>query len=251
MVTEKTREKTLEQIFSEKLAAAQKRDKPVVKDRKDVFSGERLNLVRESSDYTKYLNELVIRAAKDKKSSQPTIQEFIPENITEAIPDEISESPQPPIQKTSDADNHESLNEIVVYQQIINSLRAELAEYKSKLDSIQPEIIQYEQAINSLKSELVEYKYRQPQGATNEIPPYLQMINSLRTELAEYKNKMELMASERNQQSNVDLLRADLREHENRSSATLPHEIWEEDDISSLRAEISRLKRNLDLMILK
>ncbi|TLX93945.1 MAG: hypothetical protein E6K91_07800, partial [Thaumarchaeota archaeon] len=72
MVTEKTREKTLEQIFSEKLAAAQKRDKPVVKDRKDVFSGERLNLVRESSDYTKYLNELVIRAAKDKKPSQPT-----------------------------------------------------------------------------------------------------------------------------------------------------------------------------------
>src|SRR5207245_1029315 len=102
-------------------------------------------------------------------------------------------------------------------QSNVDLLRAELAEYKSKLDSIQPEIIQYEQAINSLKSELVEYKYRQPQGATNEIPPYLQMINSLRTELAEYKNKMELVASERNQQSNVDLLRADLREHENRS----------------------------------
>ena len=251
MVSEKTNEKTLEQIFSEKLAAAQKEDKPAVKGRKDIFSGVRSNLAKESSDYTKYLNELSTRVV-NKKSSQPTIfQESSPENITDTKSDEINESPQPLIDKTAVANNHESLDEIIVYQQIINSLRAELSEYKSKLNAIQPEIIQYEQAINSLRAELAEYKHRQPQDTTNEISHYLQMINSLRAELAEYKNRMELMVSERNQQNSVDLPQAELREYKNRLSATLPHEVWEEEDISSLRAEISRLKRNLDLMILK
>src|SRR5713226_6952972 len=102
MVTEKASEKTLEQIFSKKLATAQKEDKPIVRDRKDIFSDGRANLTKESSDYTKYLNELAGRVANNK-SSQPTIsQEFRPENITVTTSDQINESPQPPIQKTVD-----------------------------------------------------------------------------------------------------------------------------------------------------
>src|SRR5713226_1915095 len=98
MVTEKASEKTLEQIFSKKLATAQKEDKPIVKDRKDIFSDGRANLTKESSDYTKYLNELAGRVAKNKKSSEPTIfQEFSPENIPETTSNEINESTQPAI----------------------------------------------------------------------------------------------------------------------------------------------------------
>ena len=111
--------------------------------------------------------------------------------------------------------------------------------------------MQYEQNINSLRAEIVEYRNRQPQGMAGEITQYQQTINSLRAELAEYRNRMELMVSERNQQSGVDSLRAELVEHRNRVSTTLSRDVPKDEDFSSLRAEISRLKRNLDLIISK
>ena len=112
-------------------------------------------------------------------------------------------------------------NEIAQYQQIINSLRAELAEYKSVVNAIQPEIIQCEEAINSLKAELSDYK-SMLDSIRPEIIQYQQIIKSLGTELAEYKNRFSFA----------------------------PQGVRKEADISSLRAEISRLKRNLDSMIL-
>src|SRR5690242_9347470 len=139
MATEKRTEKTLEQIFSEKLAAAQAKDK-LVKGGKDLSSGAGANLTKESSDYTKYLNELATSVSRNKdRPQQTTVQELNQENITKS--DEINESSQPLVKTTVDDNNHESLSEIMVYQQIIDSLRSELSEYKSKLDSIQPEII--------------------------------------------------------------------------------------------------------------
>src|SRR5207249_2948757 len=225
MVKVKPTEKTLEQFFSEKLAAIHKEDKPVIKTRKDVFSDEHTSVTRESLDYTKYLNELASRVSKNKKPDQPTLfQEFNPKNTIEATTDKINESPQPIIPKTADNDRQQEdpSREIAVYQQIINSLRAELTEYKSKLNAINPKIMQYEQN-----------------------------INSLRTEIVEYRNRMELMVSERNQQSGVDSLRAELAEHRNRVSTTLSRDVPKDEDFSSLGAEISRLKRNLDLIISK
>jgi len=225
MAKVKPTEKTLEQFFSEKLAAIHKEDKPVIKTRKDVFSDEHTSVTRESLDYTKYLNELASRVSKNKKPDQPTLfQEFNPKNTIEATTDKIIESPQPIISKTADSDRQQEdpSREIVVYQQIINSLRAELAEYKSKLNTINPKIMQYEQNINSLRAEIVEYR-----------------------------NRMELMVSERNQQSGVDSLRAELAEHRNRVSTTLSRDVPKDEDFSSLGAEISRLKRNLDLIISK
>ena len=254
MAKVKPTEKTLEQFFSEKLAAIHKEDKPVIKTRKDVFSDEHTSVTRESLDYTKYLNELASRVSKNKKPDQPTLfQEFNPKNTIEATTDKINESPQPIIPKTADNDRQQEdpSREIAVYQQIINSLRAELAEYKSKLNTINPKIMQYEQNINSLRAEIVEYRNRQPQGMAGEITQYQQTINSLRAELAEYRNRMELMVSERNQQSGVDSLRAELVEHRNRVSTTLSRDVPKDEDFSSLRAEISRLKRNLDLIISK
>src|SRR5438445_2891632 len=80
-------------------------------------------------------------------------------------------------------------NEIPQYQQIINSLRAELAGYKNRKHKTPTnEIPQYKQIINTLRAELAEYKNRKQQAPTNEIPQYQQIINSLRAELAEYKN---------------------------------------------------------------
>ena len=73
MAKVKPTEKTLEQFFSEKLAAIHKEDKPVVKTRKDIFSDEHTSVTRESLDYTKYLNELSSRVSKNKKSEQSTI----------------------------------------------------------------------------------------------------------------------------------------------------------------------------------
>src|SRR2546425_11080574 len=281
MTKVKPTEKTLEQFFSDKLAAIHKEDKPVIKTRKDVFSDEHTSVTRESLDYTKYLNELASRVSKNKKPDQPTLfQEFNPKNTIEATTDKINESPQPIIPKTADNDRQQEdpSREIVVYQQIINSLRAELAEYKSKLNTINPKIMQYEQNINSLRAEIVEYRNRQPQGMTGEITQYQQTIHSLRAELAEYRNRMELMVSERNQQdggesvraelaayrnrmelmvsernqqSGVDSLRAELAEHRNRVSTTLSRDVPKDEDFSSLGAEISRLKRNLDLIISK
>src|SRR2546427_303724 len=225
MAKVKPTEKTLEQFFSDKLAAIHKEDKPVIKTRKDVFSDEHTSVTRESLDYTKYLNELASRVSKNKKPDQPTLfQEFNPKNTIEATTDKINESPQPIIPKTADNDRQQEdpSREIAVYQQIINSLRAEMAEYKSKLNAINPKIMQYEQNINSLRAEIVEYR-----------------------------NRMELMVSERNQQSGVDSLRAELAEHRNRVSTTLSRDVPKDEDFSSLGAEISRLKRNLDLIISK
>ena len=139
-------------------------------------------------------------------------------------------------------------NEIPQYQQIINSLRAELAEYKSVVNAIQPEIIQCEEAINSLKAELSDYK-SMLDSIRPEIIQYQKAINLLRAELAEYKNGMELMASEKNQRNSFDSQGVKMTEYKNRFSFA-PQGVRKEDDISSLRAEISRLKRNLDSMIL-
>ena len=225
MAKVKPTEKTLEQFFSEKLAAIHKEDKPVIKTRKDVFSDEHTSVTRESLDYTKYLNELASRVSKNKKLDQPTLfQQFNPKNTIEATTDKINESPQPIIPKTADNDRQreDPSRDIAVYQQIINSLRAELAEYKSKLNTINPKIMQYEQNINSLRAEIVEYR-----------------------------NRMELMISERNQQSGVDSLRAELAEHSNRVSTTPSRDVPKDEDFSSLGTEISRLKRNLDLIISK
>src|SRR5437879_8826056 len=130
--------------------------------------------------------------------------------------------PQPHLHETIDYKNkqHDSYSTIIQYQQIIKSLGTELAEYKNKMELMASEKNQ-QSNVDSLKAEITEYKSKfnaiQP-----EIIQYQQIIKSLGTELAEYKNRFSFA----------------------------PQGVRKEDDISSLRAEISRLKRNLDSMIL-
>ncbi len=224
MEKEQSTENTIEQIFSKKLADVHKEDKPFVKSRKDIFSDEQTNVTRESLDYTKYLNELADRTKNKKPVQLPEVQEYYPKNTTSAIIDKTIESPKPVIQKIVDSNKRhdDQSREIAIYQQIISAMKNELTEYKNKFSIIAPKIMQYEQNINSLRAEILEYR-----------------------------NRMELMISERNQQSSVDSLRAELVEHRNRIRTTPPSHSAKDEDLSSLGAQISRLKRNLDLIIPK
>jgi len=191
--------------------------------RRETFPWTVKNSITEGSDYTKYIDELAVRLEKNKKTEQQTsFQEFNSKNISEMMSDKANKIPQPHLHEIVDYKNqqHNSSSTIVQYQQIIKSLGTELAEYKNKMELMASEKNQ-QSNVDSLKAEIVEYKSK-----FNAIQPemiqYQQIIKSLGTELAEYKNKFSFASQG----------------------------VRKEDDISSLRAEISRLKRNLDSMIL-
>ena len=191
--------------------------------RRETFPWTVKNSITEGSDYTKHIDELAVRLEKNKKTEQQTsFQEFNSKNISEMMSDKANKISQPHLHETVDYKNqqHDSSSTIVQYQQIIKSLGTELAEYKNKMELMASEKNQ-QGNVDSLKAEITEYKSKfnaiQP-----EIIQYQQIIKSLGTELAEYKNRFSFA----------------------------PQGVRKEDDISSLRAEISRLKRNLDSMIL-
>ena len=191
--------------------------------RRETFPWTVKNSITEGSDYTKHIDELAVRLEKNKKTEQQTsFQEFNSKNISEMMSDKANKIPQPHLHETVDYKNqqHDSSSTIVQYQQIIKSLGTELAEYKNKMELMASEKNQ-QGNVDSLKAEIMEYKSK-----LNAIQPemiqYQQIIKSLGTELAEYKNRFSFT----------------------------PQGVRKEEDISSLRAEISRLKRNLDSMIL-
>ena len=191
--------------------------------RRETFPWTVKNSITEGPNYTKHIDELAVRLEKNKKTEQQTsFQEFNSKNISEMMSDKANKIPQPHLHETVDYKNqqHDSSSTIIQYQQIIKSLGTELAEYKNKMELMASEKNQ-QGNVDSLKAEITEYKSK-----FNAIQPemiqYQQIIKSLGTELAEYKNKFSFV----------------------------PQGVRKEEDISSLRAEISRLKRNLDSMIL-
>ena len=220
---EKSRDKTPEQVFVEPLSTAEDNRKLAARARREIFPWTVKNSITEGPDYTKHIDELAVRLEKNKKTEQQTsFQEFNSKNISEMMSDKANKIPQPHLHETVDYKNqqHDSSSTIIQYQQIIKSLGTELAEYKNKMELMASEKNQ-QGNVDSLKAEITEYKSKfnaiQP-----EIIQYQQIIKSLGTELAEYKNKFSFASQG----------------------------VRKEDDISSLRAEISRLKRNLDSMIL-
>src|SRR3989475_13241522 len=98
------------------------------------------------------------------------------------------------------------------YQQTINSLRAELAEYRNRM-------------------ELMVSERNQQSG-----------VYSLRAELAEYRNRMELMVSERNQQGDDDTLSAEQVEYNKKIITIIPKNIHNEHTIESHEDEIVKYK---------
>ena len=150
-------------------------------------------------------------------------------------------------QGTHKSRSDDILHEIVQYQQIIDSLRAEIYEYKKILGSISPQITQYQQVITSVKSEIAQYQSKIT-DITSQNTQYQQIIDSLSAEIYEYQSKPDTMISEQAQHENMDLPRDEI-EYNNDSPRTLSHEdIEDEQTLESLSIHIAKLKRNLDLI---
>src|SRR5438445_652928 len=122
-------------------------------------------------------------------------------------------------------------HEIAQYQQIIDSLRAEVSEYKSNLGNILSDNIQYEQVIESLVDEVTEYKSK------------LGLISS---EIAQYKNKLDSVISERAQKKNTELPRQEVYEDKNTHAQTSSGAAQDELILHSLGTDIAKLKKDLE-----
>src|SRR5437867_3700522 len=125
---------------------------------------------------------------------------------------EVAESKNKPIQAAS--------NELEPYWQIIDSLRAELTQYKSKIDT------------------MIAEKARQSN------------VDLLRREVIQYKSKLDVMSAERSKQNSIDLPRKEITEFKNSRPRALPSG----DDVNkriihSLGADIEKLRKNLELVM--
>ena len=139
-------------------------------------------------------------------------------------------------------------HEIAQYQQIIDSLRAEIYEYKKTLGSISPQIAQYQQVITSVKAEIAQYQSKIA-DITSQNTQYQQIIDSLRAEIYEYQSKSETVISEQPQDKNMDLPSEEI-EYNNDSPHTLSHDdIQDEQTLQSLSVHIAKLKRNLESIV--
>ena len=248
---EKPKEKTPEQIFGEKMS--QTENKISFKPTKSSWTKKPDDQKNNSEETKKFFQDILTRTPKEKLENKEISFELPSLNdITGLKSDTKKVEPEntfKAINATSKNLQQPTSSEIIQYQQTISSLKAEIAEYKRKMESMQPEIEQYDHIINSLKSEISQYKHDKPFVASNEIGQFQILINSLRAELAEYKNKVELLSSERNQQNSIEALRAELAEY--KKSGSTQSTTKYENMIKSLNIEISRLKNNLDSMILK
>ncbi len=302
---ENNNEKTPDQIFGEKDSSSDKKSKPT----KSTWIKKPGNQKNNSEEINKYFQDILTRTPKEKLENKEiyfelpslnnltglsqdtkkvelenTFKEINPtsKRIQQSTSSEIvqyqhminslraenaeyqrkMESMLPEIEQYQNVINllrteiakHEDkkpivTNEIALYKQLIHLLRAEIAEYQRKMESMLPEIERYNQTINSLKSDIYQNKHEKPFVVSNEIGQFQILFNSLRAELAEYKNKVELLSSERNQQNSIDVLRAELAEY--RKTGSMQSTTKSENMIKSLNIEISRLKNNLDSMILK
>ncbi|VVC06246.1 Chromosome partition protein Smc [uncultured archaeon] len=248
LVIEKSRE-IIEQIFKEKFSSSENNEKPSPKI-KESFPWSQYSQTNNNSDNNNLFNDLISKLPKNKNTS--TFSSVPSSNdVLELIPKERNHL-QIPVEANKDSNIQQvQSNDIMSDDKIIDSLKQEAIEYKSKINAIQPEILRYEQTIHSLKDELAEYKNRQSQTPLEIMPQYQQVIHSLKEELAEYKSKLDLMISERNQQSNMDVLRAELAEYKGRQNVMQPEVVQSDQMINSLRKEVLRLKENLNSMILK
>src|SRR2546425_10892334 len=88
-----------------------------------------------------------------------------------------------------------AFHEIAQYQQIINSLREQIAEYNTKLETM---ISQGPQQKNNdlLLKEIAKYKSKLG-SISSEIVQYQQIINSLREQINEYNNNLDTTISQK------------------------------------------------------
>jgi len=244
VLVEKSKEKTFEQIFEVKFIPKENNKQQPSAIRREALPWMQKNVTTNISSDTMNFNEASMQQVKNRNATQSTVFQVrsmektsIPskkeEMITSIIEDPIVNNRQ---QNMSD--------ETLQYLQVIQSLRSELAEYKIKMNAMQPEIIRYDQNTKSLRSELAEYKSKiNPMQL--EIIRYDQNTKSLRSELAEYKTKLELTT--KNQQNDIDSLRSELAEYKTKINP-MQLEIMQCDQvIQLLRSELAEYKTKLEL----
>ncbi len=160
--------------------------------------------LRDLSEITRGVGE-IIKNEYRKQLSNPEYKE---------IQAEFAEYNNKPTQAAS--------NELNPYWQIIDSLRAELAQYKSQFDA------------------MIAERARQ------------NSVDLLREEVAQYKRKFDAMIAERSRQNNVDLPRKEMTEFENSWPRTLPSgDAANKRIIHSLGADIEKLRKNLELVMVE
>ncbi|HET6457331.1 MAG TPA: hypothetical protein VFG24_00425 [Nitrosopumilaceae archaeon] len=247
MTNEKSKEKIIEQIFKESFSSNKNNEKHPSK---VTFLWSDSIQTDNGSKNNDLINDLISQQEKTKNPDTFSSASGSNDNLDSLSKERNHVQTSVKVNKDSNIQNVQS-NEIMLDDKTIDSLKQDIIEYKTKLNAIQPEISRYEQTIHSLKAELAEYKNRQSQTPLEVIPQYQQAIISLREELAEYKNKLDLMISEKNQQSNMDVLRAELAEYKSKRNVMQPEVVQSDQAIDSLRKEVLRLKENLNSMILK
>jgi uncharacterized coiled-coil DUF342 family protein len=137
-------------------------------------------------------------------------------------------------------------------RQAIDSIRMELAGYKSKLERIASEKNQPNN-VDLLRSELAEYKYNLAEYKSK-LESILSKKSSqsdielIQSELANYKSKLDLVASERNQKNDIDSIRTELEEYKTKLEH-LASERNHKNDIASIRTELAEYKSKSDLMV--
>ena len=133
--------------------------------------------------------------------------------------------------------------------EVIFSLKAEISQYKSKLNAIIPEITKYQKIIDSLKAEISEYKSKLDMLA---FASQQKGSDSVREEISEYKEKLNKIIPEITH-GVIDSLKAEITEYKNRDAQYTSSNYAASDQqiLNSLNNEIAKLKKNLELLSLE
>src|SRR5437870_2792480 len=116
---------------------------------------------------------------------------------------------------------------------------------KSRYDDVYHEIAQYQQIIGSLRAEIAEYNNRLDNTLSDNIQ-YQQGIDSLKVEIAQYKSKLDTVISEIAQQKNADLITNEAVECKNTPVQASSGVVQNERILHSLSTDIAKLKKDLE-----
>src|SRR5437667_176152 len=120
---------------------------------------------------------------------------------------------------------------------------------KSRYDEVYHEIAQYQQIIDSLRAEIAEYNNRLENTLSDNIQ-YEQVIESLEEEVTQYKSKLDTVISQRTQK-NTDLPREEEDESKNTPAETLSGVVQNERILHSLSTDIAKLKKDLESIVVE
>ena len=189
----------------------------------------------------------LIENSKEKKLEQILAEKFLPmENKNQQ-----STKPRKEIFPwLQEADNRQistdtkNIDELISQKtrQAINSIRMELADYKSEIDRMLSKKSS-QSDIDLIRSDLANYQSKLDMVASEKI--HRKDIDSIKSDLAECKSNLELVASERSQKNDIASIRIEFDEYKSKLNAMVDEITVFLEVINSINEEISRLKNNL------